>query len=584
MRLFIYIFLKLLFANLVIAQMPANIYADSTHAPFYYGVCSGDPTDSSVIIWTHITPTSPDSVSVTVNWQISPDTTFNTILYSGLATSDSLLNYTIKIDVSGLAAGSTYYYRFSDNDSNYSVWGRAKTLPIGNVNNTKIAVMSCSSIFSGFFNAYKRLSEREDLQLLIHLGDYIYDYPDADELVRIPNPFPVDCESKEDWVERHKYYLLDPDLREARRMQTWYAYWDNHDIDSDSLYAKEIFRQWLPIRETAQVQQNLLYRSLAIGNLADIMMLDVESLRNIDTFPNGEYNLMGHTQFEWATDNLKNSTSLWRIMGSQKMAGGWYTRGIDAGILNLVPNDGDVFDNGSWDGFMETRNRLFDTLVQYNINNCLMLSGDAHITLAMDLVKDPYDSIAYNPSTGSGAVGCEFLASSISRGNFDEAGVPASLSPFFISITMGANPHHQNMEINSHGYGIIEINEDSIVATPFYSDILNITNVESAGQSMIMKNGENHWKRLPLSVYEVKNLHQWTLYPNPAKNTINLDLPFNFSELKAIIFDNLGRELRQEKLYGNNTISIERLENGFYWLKLEQNGNTLGVKKFQIFR
>ena len=566
------------------AQLPANMYADSAHAPFYYGVCSGDPSDSSLVIWTHISP-DPDSLNVSLIWQIATDTSFSSILQSGTMQTDSLADYTAKIDVNGLAPGSTYYYRFLDFNGNNSIWGRGKTLPNGNINSAKIAAMSCSSIFSGFFNAYRRIAERDDLQLIIHLGDYIYDFVDADEQVRVPSPYPVDCASRADWIERHKYYLLDPDLREARRMQTWYAYWDNHDIDSDSVYVKEIFRRWLPIRETPEVAQNLLYRSLEIGNLADLSMLDVESLRNIDTFPNGQYNLMGNQQFEWATQTLKNSNTRWHLMGSQKMAGGWYTRGIDPSLLNLVPNDGDVFDNGSWDGFTETRNRLFDTISVYNIDNCLMLSGDAHITMAMDLVKDPYDSLSYDPTTGIGAIGCEFLPSSVTRGNFDESGVPASLSPFFMSISRGANPHHQHMEINSHGYGLIEIFRDSIVATPYYSDILTTTNIETAGQRMLMKNGENHWERIISSINQAEDAVNVAVYPNPASDKIFLKLPeLNGSTIQLNIFNSLGQLIIKKELSHSTDLSIDALQSGIYWLSFEQKGKKSFTTKLNVIK
>jgi alkaline phosphatase D len=582
---YFYTLLAFMTISQTFAQLPANMFADSLHAPFYYGVSSGDPDDNSFIIWTHISPPSADSFTVSLDWEIATDTGFTNIVQNGAAITDSLHTFTVKVEISGLLAGTTYYYRFSDLNGNYSIWGRAKTLPTGNITAAKVAVMSCSSIFSGFFNAYRRLAEREDLQLIIHLGDYIYDYADANEQVRIPTPYPVDCATRQDWIERHKYYLLDPDLREARRMQTWYAYWDNHDIDSDSLFAKEIFRQWLPIRESAAVQQNYLYRSLSIGTLADVMMLDVESLRAIDTLPSGEYNLLGSAQFEWATQTLKNSNARWRIMGSQKMAGGWYTRGIDQSILNLVPNDGDVFDNSSWDGYFETRIRLFDTLTNYNIDNCLILSGDAHITMAMDLVKDPYDSIAYNPATGYGSVGCEFLPSSISRGNFDEQGVPASLSPFFIGITMGANPHHIHMEINQHGYGLIEINEDSIVATPYYSDILTQTNIETAGQKLVMRNGDNHWVRLPTAVQILQNNIAWEMYPNPAKESIFIKIPENLNNsVKLTICDALGREIKKISLNQSSEISLDGISSGIYFVNLISKNGISTAKVLEVLR
>jgi len=584
MKKYLFILIMSAVSTLTKAQFPANIYADSAHAPFIHGVCSGDPTDSSLIIWTYIEPEA-DSFSMSLIWQISSDTSFTNIIQSGSIQTDSLLDYTVKIDVPSLSAGSVYYYRFLDYNGNSSIWGRGKTLPSGNIASAKIAAMSCSSIFSGFFNAYRRIAERDDLQLVVHLGDYIYDFVDANEEVRVPNPYPVDCSTRAEWIDRHKYYLLDPDLREARRMQSWYAYWDNHDIDSDSAYVKEIFRRWLPIRETPEVAQNLLYRSLKIGVLADITMLDVESLRNIDTFPNGEYNLMGNQQFEWATQILKNSNTRWHLMGSQKMAGGWYTRGIDPGLLNLVPNDGDVFDNGSWDGFDETRNRLYDTLIVHNIDNCLMLSGDAHITMAMDLVKDPYDSIAYNAATGSGALGCEFLPSSVTRGNFDESGIPASLSPFFMGITLAANPHHQHMEINSHGYGLIEIFQDSIVATPYYSDILTQTNVETAGQRLIMKNATNHWERIVSSNANIQNDIAVEIFPNPANDKIFVKLPeLNGAVTKIKIYNNLGQLLSEKLLSQSAEIPVNELQNGLYYLVFEQSAKKRYASKLHISR
>ena len=114
--------------------------------------------------------------------------------------------------------------------------------------------MSCSSIFSGYFNAYRRIAERNDIDLVVHLGDYIYDFVDADEQVRVPVPAPVDPQTLAEWRERHSYYLLDPDLRAARQMQPWAVIWDNHDTDGDSPQhtadAMQAFLEYVPMRLT----------------------------------------------------------------------------------------------------------------------------------------------------------------------------------------------------------------------------------------------------------------------------------------------------------------------------------------------
>jgi alkaline phosphatase D len=214
-----------------------------------------------------------------------------------------------------------------------------------------------------------------------------------------------------------------------------------------------------------------------------------------------------------------------------------------------------------------------------------MLSGDAHITMAMDLVKDPYDSIAYNAATGSGALGCEFLPSSVTRGNFDESGIPASLSPFFMGITLAANPHHQHMEINSHGYGLIEIFQDSIVATPYYSDILTQTNIETAGQRLIMKNGTNHWERILSASNQIEQSISVDIFPNPASNNIYIKLPdLKGSEIKLSIHNSLGQLLKEKQLSQSSELAVNEFPNGIYWLVFEQSGKKPYSSKLHISR
>ena len=577
--LFLLVYFNQLFAQTV---LPNRMFADTVNAPFYYGVSSGDPTNNSVVIWTCITP-SPDSFSIQVVWQVSSDMRFSDILQSGIYRTDTSFNFTVKIDVGGLEAGAVYYYRFIDNSGKVSAWGRTKTLPNAPITQTKIAVLSCSSIYSGYFNAYKRLSERTDLQVVLHLGDYIYDYVDADEQIRVPIPYPIEPISRADWVERYRYYLLDPDLREARRMQTWVTIWDNHDLNGLDTIPMQAYKEWLPIRETPAVEQNILYRSFSIGDLVDIHIADVNSRQGIDTFLDGETNMLDNNQFEWLTGGLKSSATTWHIIGSQKMAGGWYTNGISPALLDLVPNDSNVFDANSWDGFMETRNHLFDTIVERQVDNCMIVSGDAHITMAMDLVKHPHDSLAYDPITGVGAVGTEFLPSSISRGNFDEGGLAAESSPFIIDLSMKANPHHLLTEINSHGYGILEINQDSIRATPFYSDILRLTDTEKAGQEMVMLKGENHWRRKLITTVEDILPISIEIIPNPANQVffIQLNGPLNLP-ITAYLSNLLGEQVMSFLIKESQEVPTSNLAGGTYVLNLNIGGNIVARHKIVL--
>lgn len=561
------------------------MYADSAHAPFYYGVCSGDPAEDGVVLWTHLSPSSPDSTALWLLWEVASDSGFANIVQSGSGYAQSGEFFSYRVWAGGLAPGAVYYYRFTDAQGQHSDWGRAKTLPTGHVQQTKIGVLSCSSVYSGFFNAYRRLAERSDLQLVVHLGDYIYDFVDADEQVRVPTPYPAVPQNAEEWAERHRYYLLDPDLRQARRLQTWVALWDNHDMDHPGdTAARRVFRQWLPIRSTPQTEQDLLYRSFAIGDLVDLAICDIQTLRSQDSFPGGQANLLGQVQFDWLSQHLKTSTARWRLLGNQKMAGGWYTTGIDPGLLSLVPNDGPVFDANSWDGFMETRERLLDTVAHYNINNMLIISGDAHITMAMDLVKHPHDSTEYDPQTGAGSRGAEFLPTSISRGNFDESGLPTFLSSTIIGISMGANPHHQHTEINSHGYGIVEIGMDSLTATPYYSEILAPTNQETVGQKMVMMQGDNHWKRYPNTAVATLQSNALRLYPNPADGQLYVEwerLPEQ--ALQGALFDAQGRRVAHFTMnQALQALDTAHLPAGLYFFVLFHKGSMMTTQRIVI--
>lgn len=559
-------------------QYPPKIVGDSLHAPFYHGVASGDPLSTAVIIWTRITPADVGNVEV-VTYQVALDSGFQQIVTQNTFPTDSTLDFTVKVDVQGLLPATYYYYRFVTALGNTSVIGRTHTLPTGNATQFGMAVFSCSSIYSGYFNAYRRIGERNDIDLCVHLGDYLYDYVDPDEEVRIPMPYPTEPTTLTDWRNRHNYYHLDEDLRYAHERHPWVILWDNHDLGGKSPLSAptRAFREWLPIRVNNTGAPNDLYRAFEIGNLADFIIADVSTYRNQDTFPDGTYNLLGNAQWEWFIQKIKNSDARWRLFGSQKMTGGWYTNGIPQSVLDLVPNDGSVFDDTSWDGFVTTRNRLFDTLAIYNIQNVMALSGDAHVSMAMDLVKNPHDSTQYDPSTGEDAVGVEMLPASISRGNVDEAGVTGNLATAFNNISLGANPQHVFSELTSHGYGYLHINPDSITATFMYSPILASTQTEITGTTWVFKQNENHWHRYITSGIETPfPVLPLVLYPVPATDFLHFDHTFTPAATYQIFTLPEGK-MATKGLYSPN-IATAGLSAGMYFIMIMDNGKVWGTK------
>jgi hypothetical protein len=141
------------------------------------------------------------------------------------------------------------------------------------------------------------------------------------------------------------------------------------------------------------------------------------------------------------------------------------------------------------------------------------------------------------------------------------------------------------MEINSHGYGLIEIFRDSIVATPYYSDILTTTNIETAGQRMLMKNGENHWERIISSINQAEDAVNVAVYPNPASDIIYLKLPeLNGSKIQLNIFNSLGQLIIKQELSHSTDLSIDALQSGMYWLSFEQKGKKSFTTKLNVIK
>ena len=587
MRLQKFFFAALLYSACILSGVtqityPARMYGDSLHAPFYHGVASGDPLANAVIIWTHITPDSGDFTPLNVNYQFAADSLFTSIITSGTVVADSSSDWTVKKDITGLTPNTFYYYRFNDGMGHYTTRGRTRTAPTGNVTDLKFAVFSCSSLFSGFFNAYARVAEKADsLNAAIHLGDYIYDFVDVDEQVRIGNPYPTEPGTMDEWRDRHEYYLMDPDLRAARAMLPWICLWDNHDQVCGGSYAcnysggNEAYIEWLPIRVPDTTDQLKIYRTFSYGTLADIIVADVLMFRHDDTLTNGEYNMLGNIQTPWLTQQLQNSTAKWKLLAQQRMMGGWYTDGIPQWMLDILPNSGAVFDDNSWDGFPSTKAFLFNFVRTHFINNMIVLSGDAHVSIAQDLVEDPLNTSMYNAETGMGSVGVEFLPTSISRGNMDEAGAPIGLFNTVNHIDRSANPQHQFTDLYNHGYGILHLMPDSSIAQFWYNPILEVSSQDSLGATLIVKDTENHWSRNSgySSINDLTN-NLFQLFPNPATDMLTIrfiEAPENTIELELI--DAFGRVHRSEILSSFNLgnmhlLNIADLSSGLYFIRI----------------
>ncbi len=567
---------------------PENINLDTAHFPFTYGVTSGDPTIDRVIIWTRIESNQLESVT----WQMSKDSLFSSIDQTGTFITDSQRDWTVKVDVENLEAQTNYYYRFISQEGEFSDVGHAKTAPISDYDHSRLAIMSCSSIYSGFFNAYQRIAERKDLDLIIHVGDYIYDFVDADEQVRVPEPFPIDPITLSEWRERHRYYLMDPNLRAARKAHPWIVLWDNHDVDGQAGHEFapiQAFMEYVPVRLPNPNDSTLIYRKIAYGSLMDIFVTDVLIYKSQDTLSDGTISMIGNAQYDWLTQNLASSTAKWKLLPMQNLMAGWSVQNVPS-FVGIGQNG--VLDPSNWDGYDGDRDRLLNYISANNIDNVVVLSGDSHVSIVADLTTDPQNNSVYNSQTGQGSVAVEFLPTSVTRGNFDEMGFGWAIG-IVTPIMEAENPNHVFMNLVDHGYGLLDIKQDSCVAEFWYSEILNASNTESFERGYIVKDGENHWRRNQttqatppktegsVSIFEKENF-AFKLYPNPAKKSFVIENDGNFKVTNVSLFSSDGKISRNLKPNSENntkqSFSLTGIPKGTYQLRITTDKGAFSSK------
>ncbi|MCS6929369.1 MAG: alkaline phosphatase D family protein [Saprospiraceae bacterium] len=447
---------------------------DSTLAPFYHGVASGDPLTDRVILWTRLTLEEPVS-EATLSWRIATDTLFQNVVQSGTVTTNAERDYTVKVDATGLQPNTWYYYQFEYKGVR-SLIGRTRTLPQGNLERLRLAVVSCSDYQSGYFHAYRDLALRNSVDAVLHLGDYIYEYPAASILLHRNHQPSHEIITLQDYRLRHSLYKLDKDLRLLHQQLPMIAVWDDHETANNSWThgaqnhqpdtegpwesrkhaGKQAYMEWMPIRENATAD-NEIYRKFIFGNLVSLYMLDTRLEGRSQQVPNTspELNdtsrtLISPQQFNWLTAHIRRDTARWILLGQQVM-------------MAPLQAFGQVLNTDQWDGYPVQRQRLYDSLLHYQKNNLVVLTGDLHTAWANDL---PLSN--YNPTTGENAIGVEFITTSITSSKIPVPGGP--------SIVQLLNPHVKFVDLVRFGYFILDVTAQRAQAEfVFINDVKSTT-------------------------------------------------------------------------------------------------------------
>ncbi|KAF7525336.1 hypothetical protein G7054_g11123 [Neopestalotiopsis clavispora] len=485
---------------------------------FTHGVASGDPWPQSVILWTRVAPSlASDKSNVTVvgavplyshdtetyikldrnpicvEWSIFPPGKHapSEQVAGGKAYTTSDIDFTLKIEATGLQPLTNYEYQFTVCDSDLkSPIGQTKTAPApdAHVDELSLAVFSCANYPLGYFNVYGNAARKGGLDYLIHLGDFYYSYGYGGE--RADDP-PREIFTLHEYRTRHGKYRTDADLRLLSQGYPWIATWDDNDIgnngyrdgysklkntedsflndgpgvsvDQKRMNAVRAYFEWMPVRQVDMDDNLRIWRTFQMGRLLDLVMLDTRYYdRSISiTDLNDGYiarikddasrTMMGSRQENWFYRQLTESRdrgTTWRIIGNQV---------IFSHIIESFGINGD-----NWNGYTANRNRTLKHLYENHINNTVFLAGDSHQNWVSDLVW--LDEKPYNSETGDGAIGVEFAGTAISsRG---QSG-PIAAARQESRNRVGNNTVLQWQEGYYRGYFLLKVKPD-VLEAQFY--------------------------------------------------------------------------------------------------------------------
>lgn len=458
--------------------------------PFSLGVASGSPTHDSVVLWTRLLHPSLQPLNqtpVTVHWEVADDDKFARVLRSGQVQALPELAHSVHVEPAGLAPDRWYFYRFKMGDA-VSQTGRTRTLasPGAKADKLRLAYASCQRWEHGYYSAYRHMRD-ENLDLVMFLGDYIYEYPGALNAVRQPTGGWVT--TLDDYRQRYALHKSDADLQAMHAACPWLVTWDDHEVQNDyagmqagdsgpavsdfatrRAAAYQAFYEHMPIRAATLTRamagltsgaEMRLYSRVQHGQLASLYLLDARQYKDPQVCTRGgklgastlnpahcpdwldpRRSLLGARQEAWLGGEFGKAVAgqgVWNVIGQQSVFG---QRDFKPGPEQSLWNDG-------WDGYAAARKRLTDAMRQQALPNPVLLGGDVHENW-VGHVKADYADVA------SPAVGVEFCGTSITS----RSGGNGKLTE-----RLAENPHFVFAEAERKGYGVAEFTPGRLTTT-----------------------------------------------------------------------------------------------------------------------
>jgi alkaline phosphatase D len=464
--------------------------------PFTLGVASGSPTADSVVLWTRLHSRNllvpghgPDPV--TVRWEMAHDEQFTRMAQSGQALADAQLAHAVHVEVGGLDSDRWYFYRFLVGDA-ISPVGRTRTFPKPDaaVKRLRLAYASCQKWEDGYFTAWRHMRE-ENVDAVMFLGDYIYEYPGTGSRLRTPGGGWV--VSLDDYRRRYALYRGDADLQTMHAACPWLLTWDDHEVQNDyaglqagnsgafdpaqpanfaarRAAAYQAWYEHMPVRSSVLLQglaglqqgaEMRIYQRLEYGQLASLYLLDARQYKDPQVCNKGDAvgssrlnpatcaqwqdprrSLLGQRQERWLYQEFASARSRethWNVIGQQTLLG---ERRFKTVFGHSLWNDG-------WDGYSAARSRLTDSLRQQQVANPVVLGGDVHENWVGHVKADYADP-------GSASVGVEFCGTSITSRTGGGARTAEILAD---------NPHFVFADAQRKGYGVVEFTPDHLTTS-----------------------------------------------------------------------------------------------------------------------
>ena len=472
--------------------------------PFTLGVASGSPTFDSMVLWTRLHLPGLIGVGlgrdpVTVRWELAHDDQFSRIVQSGQANASPELAHSVHVEVTGLEADRWYFYRFMVGNF-VSPTGRTRTFPKPDapVARLRLGYASCQKWEDGYFSAWRHMRE-ENLDAVMFLGDYIYEYPAKNSKVRSPTGGWV--LSLDDYRQRYALYKGEADLQAMHAACPWLMTWDDHEVQNDyaglqagyssaadpslpvnflarRAAAYQAYYEHMPIRASALTQglaglvnaagkgdgsgaEMRIYSRLQYGRLASLYLLDARQYKDPQVCNKGDAlgssrvnpatcpqwndprrSLLGLQQERWLNDEFAKTKSRdtgWNVLGQQSLLG---QRDFKVGPGQTLWNDG-------WDGYAGARTRFTDSLRKHALPNPVLLGGDMHENWVGHVKADYADP-------GSASVGVEFCGTSITSRSGGNAKTAERLAE---------NPHFVFADAQRKGYGVVEFTPTQLTTT-----------------------------------------------------------------------------------------------------------------------